>query len=450
MERRIRFLLAVGLSCAAAAGAQQAARPIALREAIRLAQERNPEVLVSRALLEELDGRIVEVRSGAFPQVAVEGVGLRLRDPSILNSSSFDRVPQEFKDALVPRAANLFDLALTVKQPIYNAGKVHNAVHLADEARKEKQSDLEGTRQRVAFKVFQAFHDLLLAQESIRVITETREQREKHLAMAKSRFASGVATEIDVLRSEVNLANTEPELIRARNRIRQARALLNSLIVVDLEAPTEAAGTLEPRLVPLPPLEQLQAEGLRARPELESARRAVEQSRLLVTLARSENKVGVDFDARLGYSVREPKNFFSSDFSRWNMTFNLRLPIYDGGRKEGLLAQALARLRAAEQNLALKENGVRLEIKAARDDMESAAQAIASAGLAVTQAEKVLVMMQANYRYGAATTLDVVDSQAAMTVARNTRIGAWYDFDLALARVRLATGRTVVDDEEKP
>ena len=79
------------------------------------------------------------MRSGAFPQVTFQGYGLRLRDPSILNSSSFDKVPQEFRDALVPVASNMFDLGVNVKQPIYNAGKVRTALNLAEESLGEKE-----------------------------------------------------------------------------------------------------------------------------------------------------------------------------------------------------------------------------------------------------------------------------------------------------------------------
>ncbi len=422
-------------------------RPLTLREAVSLALARNPEILVAQAQLDELMGKITEVRSGAYPQVSFEGYGLRLRDPSFLNSSSFDSVPQEFKDALVPRAANLFDLALSVKQPLYNAGKVHTAVHLADETRKEKVAALEAARQRVAFRVFQAFHDLLLAGENLTVVKETRQQRERHLELARARFAQGVATEIDVLRSEVNVANTEPELIRAANRVRLARSALNNLIVVDIEAPTEIAGRLEYHPWQGLDLAAIQAQSLQSRPELLAAQRVVEESKLLVTLARAENRLGVDLDGRWGYNIRELKNVFNQEFTRWNVAVNFKLPVYDGGRKAGLMAQALARLRAAEQSQAQLENSVRLEIRAAYDDLQSSSQAIVAAGLSVSQAERVLNMMQSNYQYGAATTLDVVDSQTAVTVARNSQLNATYDYEMAKARLRLAAGSPILDAE---
>jgi outer membrane protein TolC len=438
------ILAAMGASIALG---QSPSAPLTLSGAVRLALERNPEVLIAREQLEELKGKITEVRADAYPQVTMQGFGLRLRDPSILNSASFDKLPDEFRLALVPKGANLFDVGVTVSQPIYTAGKVGTAIKLALEGQREKEAALEAVRQRVAYKVFQAFHDLLLAQANLDVVRETRRQREKHLDQARSRFALGVATETDVLRSEVNLANMEPERIRAENTLRLARAVLNNLIVVDLDSATVIEGKLDYHPWALPGMTELEAQALAARPEILVGQRLVQEAKLLGSLARAENKLRVDMEGRYGYNVRDPQNLFHQDFSRWNITFNFKLPFYDGGRKRGQVAQADSRLRAAEQNLAQLVNNVKLEIKAAEDDMQSSAEAITAARLNVAQAEKVLTMMQANYQYGAATTLDVVDSQTALTIARNTEINATYQYQVAKGRLRLAAGMPILDGE---
>jgi len=302
-------------------------------------------------------------------------------------------------------------------------------------------------RQQVTFKVFQAFKDLLLAEANLEVVRETQQQRLKHLEQARSRFNNGVATEIDVLRSEVNVANMEPELIRANNRVRLARAAINNLIVADLEAPTQIEGSLEYHPWPVGSLEEIQRRTLELRPELQAARRQLQQARLTVSLAQAENKLTVDMEGQWGYSVRQLQNVFNNDFSRWNLTFNFKLPLFDSGRKAGLIVQASARFRAAEQRLAQLQNNIRLEVKQAYDDMQSSAKAIAAARLSVNQAEKVLAMMQANYQYGAATTLDVTDSQTALALARNSQIGATYEYEMAKARLRLASGSPVLDEE---
>jgi HAE1 family hydrophobic/amphiphilic exporter-1 len=344
----------------------------------------------------------------------------------------------------------MFDVGVTIKQPLYTAGKVRTAVKLAEESLEEKKASWETARQMVTFKVFEAFHDVLLAQANQGVVNENYQQRVKHLEQARIRFKNGVATEIDVLRSEVDVANLEPLLIRAENRIRLARAVLNNLIVEDLEAPTQISGSLEHRPWPVDSLEEIQRRTLEQRPELQATRRQVSEARLMLKLAHAEKKLSVDLDAHYGYTMRDIRNVFDTSFARWNFTFNFKLPIIDSGRTSGLVAQAVSRLRASEQTLAQLENNVKLEVKQAYDDMQSSAKAIAAARLSVTQAEKVLVMMQANYQYGAATTLDVTDSQTALTLARNSQVNATYDYEMAKARLRLASGSAILDQEVNP
>jgi outer membrane protein len=427
---------------------QGAGQPLTIDDAVRQALLRNPEILVAQAQLDELKGKITEVRSGAFPQIEMQGFGLRLRDPSVLNTASFDQLPPEFRSALVPRPANLFDAGVTLRQPIFPAGKIGTAVKLAVESQREREAALEAARQRVVFKVFQAFHDLLLAQENLLVVRETARQRQQHLEQARNRFSLGVATEVDVLRSQVNLANTRPELIRAENRLRMARSALNSLIVVDLDAPTVISGKLQYENWESPPAEELQRRAAEARPEVLVARRQVDEARLALSLAHAENKLSVDMESSFGISARDVKNLYQSDYARWNVRVNFKLPLYDSGRKAGLIVQAQARMSAAQHALSQLMNYVNLEIKAAQDDLQSSAQSVEAARVNVSQAEKVLSMMQANYQYGAATTLDVVDAEAALTMARNAVLMATYEFQLAKARLRLASGSPILDSGE--
>ena len=327
---------------------------------------------------------------------------------------------------------------------------MRTALKLAEESLAEKGAASESVRQQLTFRVLQAFKNLFLMEASLEVVRETQKQRVEHLEQARTRFNSGVATEIDVLRSEVNVANMGPDLIRAENRVRLARAKINNLIMEDLEAPTKIEGSLEYKPWNAGNLQDIQKQTLELRPELQAARKQVQQAKHTVSLANAQNKLTVDMEGGYGYPVREPQNLFDSDYSRWNITFNFKLPLYDSGRKAGLVMQAQARLRAAEQRLAQLENECRLEVKEAYDDMKSSAKAIEAAELSVRQAEKVLAMMQANYQYGAATTLDVTDSQTALDEARNSQIGTTYQYEMAKARLRLASGSPILDKEVNP
>ena len=72
--------------------------------------------------------------------------------------------------------------------------------------------------------------------------------------------------------------------------------------------------------------------------------------------------------------------------------------------------------------------------------MRAAAETVAAARANVKQAEEVLSMMQSNYKYGAATTLDVVDAQTALSVARTNLLRGLYDHSVARANLRWSAG----------
>ncbi|RPJ86471.1 MAG: hypothetical protein EHM18_06050, partial [Acidobacteria bacterium] len=56
------------------------------------------------------------------------------------------------------------------------------------------------------------------------------------------------------------------------------------------------------------------------------------------------------------------------------------------------------------------------------------------------EAERVLKLMEENYRYGAATTLDVQDAQMAVLVARMNLFQSLFDHTVARAELRYVTG----------
>ena len=70
---------------------------------------------------------------------------------------------------------------------------------------------------------------------------------------------------------------------------------------------------------------------------------------------------------------------------------------------------------------------------------------LAAADLNVTQAQRALDMTQANYSLGAATPLDVIDAQAALTLAESLRLEALYAHANARAALRFVMGRDPLD-----
>jgi outer membrane protein TolC len=426
---------------------------VTLEQAVAIALERNQQALMARQQSDVLKGRYREVRAQALPTLNFNGSALRWRDPSFLNSSSFDKLPAEFRDVLQVTPANLLDYNLSVSQPIYTSGKVGTALKLASLESEGVGVDIARTEQDIRQRVIRTFYDLILADRLLGVARANVELYRQHVEMARARRAAGVATEVDVLRSEVNLANAQPELLRAENSLRRARSVLNNLLVRPIDYPTEALGELN--FVPGPKMDvqEVVRHAVQHRPELQRLRINELEADAQKKLANAENRLRVDFNGQYGFSAREPSNLGNHSFTRWLFNITVTLPVFDGGKRSGLFQQAAAQRKVTELQRSDQENSVRLEAQTAVDELDRAEKTVEAAQLNVHQAEKVLAMMQDNYRYGAATTLDVTDAQAALTAARWNLLQGLHDHTLARAQLRWVMGQDPVQGlqaEAKP
>lgn len=416
--------------------------PVTLEEAVHLALARHEDIGKARAASDALKGKIREVKAQAYPDVQIVSNALRLRDPSLLNASGLDKFPEELRSALVPSAVNLFDYAITVKQPLFTQGKIGTALRLASIESEGAISEIDRAQQDVALATVKAFYDLLWAERYRGLVAETQDQRKAHAAMARTRFQNGVATEVDVLRSEVAVSNGVPELLRAGNAVKQARALLNYYIGRTLDAPTELAGDFQQKGWEQADIAELERYAVRSRPEMQRLRIAERSAETQLQLAKAENRARLDFSGSYGMSARLPRNLVNSEFNRWTAGVNFTLPVFDGFKRSGLTEQAVAAQRSARLEREKFESQVRLSIRQAFDELKAASETVSAAQTNVGQAEKVLTMMQDNYKYGAATTLDILDSQAAVSVARTDLLRGLHDYCVARANLRWAVGQT--------
>ena len=445
MTLALLFALAQAVPAGAAAVPNPNA-PVTLSraEAVARALAWNPEVRKSQAGMESLEGRKKEALADALPSVDLIAVGQRFRDPSLINSPSFDAFPEELRDALRPAPANIFDAGFQVRQTLWSF-KLGAAVRAARFGLDLGREDVRRTQHEVALSTIQAYHSYVLSLEKVRVSEKAVYQKEQHLQMAKTRREAGVVTELDVLRTEVDLANARAQLEQARGEADDARGTLNAAMVQPVDAPITPTDVLDRRAVNVDP-QTVAAAAIANRPDLKVAALAVEVQRQIVNVEKGEGRPRLDFATDYGHSVRQPDNIFRNDFARWNATVTLKVPLFDGFRTSGRVAQARAEVTKAEQDLIAAENVVRLQAKQAVDRLRTAERVLDAAELNVSRASRAVEMTQANYRYGAATTIDVLDAQAALTLAESLRLQALYDHANARAGLRFVMGQMPLED----
>ncbi len=431
----------LGLSVIPGTLAAQSWGPVTLEEAVRTAIERHEDVGKARAAADGVNAKVREVRSQALPEIQIASNTMRWRDPSLLNASGLDKFPEELRSALVPSAVNVFDYSVTFKQLLYAQGRVGKALRLASIEAEGAALEIDRAQQDVALGTVRAFYDLLWAERYRSLVAETQKQKELHAAMARTRYEHGVATEVDVLRSEVAVANGTPDLVRAENGIKQARALLNYYLGRPLDSEIRLSGDFQEQPWEQNDVAELEKEAIRRRPEFQRLRVAERSAGAQVELAKAENGMRLELSSGYGIASRLPENLLDATFSRWTVGIHLTLPVFDGFRRGSLVQQATANQRAAKLECEKVEQQIRLAIQQGFDELKAAAETIAAAKANVTQAQTVLAMMQNNYKNGAATTLDILDAQTAVSVARTNLLRGLRDYSVARANLRWSMGQ---------
>jgi outer membrane protein len=433
-----RRSLASAVLVLAAAGSA-AAEPLSRAQAVARALERNPTVVRSLADRDGLRGRAKQARADALPEVSVYGTFLRYQDPGFFNSPNIDEFPPEILQAFRPIASNLWDGYASARQTLwsFSLGKAIRAAgyaeHLGDE-------NVKSARQDVALRAIFAYNAYLLSLDQVKVAETVVRQKEKQLEMSRNRRVAGVATELEVLRFEVDLANARTTLLRLKGAADLARGDLNAVMVEPTDRAIEPTDALEFRETEAEQ-QAVVREAIASRPEVQAAGWNEKIYDEAIGIYKADMQPRLDFNGAYGWSVREPSNFFENNYKKWSLAVTLKIPVFDGWRTAGKVAQARAdRARVGQDRVAL-ETLIDLEAKQAVDRLRVAASVFHAAELNVAQARKAQEMTDANYRLGAATTLDVLDAQAALTQAEFTRIEALHAHSNARAGLRYVVGQ---------
>jgi HAE1 family hydrophobic/amphiphilic exporter-1 len=423
MQRHL-FLLALILLTTAA---HAEPRRLTLEEALTLAAEKNYAVRQAQESRTGLDGRYVEERAAALPQLTANaGVGLA-RDAS-----------QEVFGIGARQQNESAEISLT--QPLFTWGQIGAGIRAAKVALQSGDQGIRRARQGAHRDVTIAFVDLLLADELHRLAGENLLQKERHHQEAERRHAAGVATDYDVLAATVAQENARPEVIRAVNRVRTVGQRLAYLLA--LPEDVAAAGELAVAVSePLPFADALSV-AVAHRPELVDLRLRQQVQEEVIRINNAEIKPRLDLRAAAGWRRLELDNVAGSggEGPAWNAGVFLTWPFFDGLRTAGKVTQARSDLRGLSISERALLDAIALEVRTARNAMVEAGAIVTALQQTVGQAERLLQMAEQGFEYGVKTRLDVDDAQLNLLQAQTALAQGERDYRAAEAEFLWAMG----------
>ena len=402
----------------------QAQKTFRVEDAVALAREQNPEILIARKQLEAARGGVTEARAGYLPSVVSTGL-LRQREQQELS-----RLRQDDYNASV-----------RVLQSVYTGGATKGRITIARLLEEKRQLELAAVEQRVAMDVRVAWYELLLNRAKIEVRQQSVGVMRDELRVQEERLLAGTVGELNVRRAEVSLANEQPELFEAQTRVQNSYLRLNELCgVASAKSAFQPADTLQYQ-VARPELAESLAHAAARRPEIRMRQIEVEIEEQQLLVDRSELRPRVDvFTGYEVYSERDP--LVGPELNHgYVVGLNASWHIFDGFATKGRMQATRARRDAALAALEAAQRSVESDVRSAFFDLQQADRVTESETRNVVNASESLELARSNLGAGLGTQLDVLQAAADVTRVRTTRLSAIFLHNAALARLARATAR---------
>jgi len=316
-------------------GFSQDTTALSLEQAIRMALQNNPSVLVAQKEMEASSGRILQAEAVPSPEIGI----------------SWSEVPSRF------RLSEYGDRSVGISQTLEFPGKRgarSRAARLDLQISREKVDQI---RLVVAARVKQAYYGAALNQHLIRNCESVHGLWQQFLKTAEFRYQARTAPFLDVLQARVESAKLNNRLIELRQDGESRLSELNRLLGRPGNFPVGLADSLSftafTRRV-----EEVLADLESASPSIKIADARVERDRMLVLLAKKEYLP--DFSIGIfSQTLREQPPFDANRFfgttlhGSWQVDLGMTVPIWFWKKQRGGVIEArsrdqIARIRQAE------------------------------------------------------------------------------------------------------
>lgn len=405
-----------------------------------------PSISFGASYNRTLAKQVMYMNMDGFAGLGGSGTGSETEGEDTENRASDSRSRSAGSDGIKVGLDNSFSTGFSASMPLI-APQLWQSMKLSDSQILRSVEQARSSRLELVNQVKSAYYTLLLAEDSRRVILESYDMAKLNHEIYTKKHQAGAASDYDVLRTSVAMKNIEPELMQSEIAIKQAR--LQLLILMGLNADftfrtAEGLSVYEDTMYDTalainrdysmnPSLKLNEIDSSIARRNV-----SIQQAAWYPTLALSAN-----------YNWTSMSNGSPFHNFRWTpysgVGLSLSFPIFEGGQRYSRVKQAkiqAAELVAQRENL---QRTIESQVTLAVDNINVNIKQIASCAESVAEAERAHDIMQRSFEIGAASYLDLRDSELSLTRARLARFQAIYNFLVANSELELLLGNAPLE-----
>jgi outer membrane protein TolC len=367
-------------------------------------------------------------------------------------------------------------LGFTATQPLlrgYGASLNRRFIRIAGNEQKITSLLFQQQLILTVYGVIRLYTDLVALTEDEKVKQETVALAEKLLSDVRAQVEEGTLAQVEMTRANAQVFSTRQDLINARGLREEQEAIFKNVITRRGNEDPEVAGA---RIIPtdtltipatdaIRPMQDLIADALTRRPDIDQARLQIANSQIGLQGARSLTKPQLDLigimqnNGLAGQAnpfVPNPDpgflggygsvlgQLFSRNYPTYGVGVQMTLPLRNRVAEADLVRDEL-QVKQSEIRLRQLQNQARLEVEDALIAMRRARASYDAAAQARALQEESLAAEQAKFEVGASTSFFVIQYESLLAQARSTEVAARSSYVKAKAALQRAMG-TILDE----
>lgn len=407
-----------------------AVRAATFQEALAAAYNTNPLILSARARLRQVDETVPQALSNWRPRVTIPA--------TTVGRENFTTRTTVGSETSTVRSSQALSVDPTVTQPLYRGGRTVAATSSAENGVLAERARLVATEQQVLLSAATSYVDVLRDEATVELNIANERRLLRQLERAQDGYRVGELSNTDVAQAEARRAQAIAARIASEGQLATSRAIYRRLVGTSPAALTnpERPGNLPPSR------EDAEAQAAKNNPNVIAAQYAETGARDDVRVVGGEFLPEVNLTAdisRIDSSLTSRSGGLRTDTR--SIIADATMPLYQAGK-------VASRHRAAKQTVdqrhaevedarrAAVESSVRAfeQYKAAQALFESFTEAIPAAEIALEGVEQEAVL-------GFRSTLDVLDAEHELLIAKVNQIQATRDEFVATFQLLAAMGR---------
>src|ERR1051326_6528638 len=376
MNTWVMFLLAAGL-LAADKLPDRGPIELSLKRAvdIAVAPEGSAKVQLALEAEKQAESRSAQARAALLPDISaavteqnltrnLAALGIKAAIPVLGFEFPTFVGPFSTIDARVSGTQSVFDFA-SIRR--YQASKTGISA---------AKADVNGTEEQVAAQVARAYLSAIKADADVEAAKANVALSNAVQKQAETQKSTG--TGIEITRARVQLANDRQRLLVAQNARRAAGLQLLRAMGLRLDRDVTLTDKLAYTPVDAMTVEAAEAEALKERPDYLAPQERERNPRLSASATRLERLPSISAFGDYGPSGT---SVFNSVPTR-TIGISVRLPIFDGGRRDARRAESASQYPAREAHIRDLKDQIELDVRLALDSLRSAQDQVMEIGRA--------------------------------------------------------------------